>query len=159
MNSALPSQMDLMEWASLTSSTTTWLIRTSSTSSPTPPQPRPFTPRDRTTITEETEARSAMIHILIRTVPHSFEECNREESKVRLLPFFMCAALPRRARAPTVWSPTRRLSTSCSSRWLWATLSPQLRRDHCPTGSGQPVLKLRTSAQSSSRCTIAPNYL
>lgn len=144
-----------MEWASLTSLTMTWLIQTSLTSFPTHPQPHPFTLRGRTTIMEEMEARSAVIIFIF---PQYLKKCNQVKM-MRLSCLLTCCALPHRARVPTVWNPMRRLLTSCSSRWRWATLSPQLRRDHCPTGSGQPVLKLRTSAQSSSRCTIAQNYL
>lgn len=147
--------MDLMEWASLTSLTMTWLIKTSSTSFPTPPQPRRFTLPDRTTITEEMEARSAIIIFFLSDLT-CFQVNLKNMCLCRL---FKCSVLPDRARVQIVWSPTRKLWTSCSSQWLWATLSPQPRRDHCPTGSGQPVLRPRTSAQSSWRCTVIQRNL
>lgn len=56
-----------------------------------------------------------------------------------------------RAKVQTAWSPMRRLWTSYSSQWLWATLCPQPRPDHCLTGSGLPALRPRTSVHSSSR--------
>lgn len=62
-------QTDLMPWASSTSLTTTWWIQTSSTSSPTRPPPRPFTLPDRTTITEETGARSARLCLFPQQPP------------------------------------------------------------------------------------------
>lgn len=68
MNSAVCSQMDLMEWSSLTSLTMKWLIQTSSTSFPTPPQLHLFILPDRTTITEEMEARSAFIIFFLSSV-------------------------------------------------------------------------------------------
>lgn len=64
-----------------------------------------------------------------------------------------------RVRVQTGWSPTRRLWTSCSSRWPWATSSPPPRLDRCPTGSGRPALKLRTSARSSSRYTSTKTFI
>lgn len=56
-----------------------------------------------------------------------------------------------RAKVQTAWSPMRRLWTSYSSQWHWATLCPQPRPDHCLTGSGLPALRPRTSVHSSSR--------
>jgi len=54
-------QMDRMEWASLTCLTTTWWIQTSSTSCPTPPQPRLSTRLAPTSTREGMEARSVAL--------------------------------------------------------------------------------------------------
>lgn len=60
--------------------------------------------------------------------------------------------LPRcRVRAQTVWSLMKRFPISCSSPWPSDTLSPRPKPAHFPTGSGQPVRRLRTSVRSSSR--------
>lgn len=56
-----------------------------------------------------------------------------------------------RAKARIVWNHMKKSPTSFSSHLPSATSSPQLKLDHCPTGSGLPVLKLKTNVLSSSR--------
>lgn len=140
-------QMGLMEWASLTCLTMTWWILTSSTSCPTPLPPPLFTLLAPTTTRGETEARWDFSFHSIQ-ISSSSHHCWPQKQD---LCFNVSRCLCHRARVQIAWSHMRRPWTSCSSRWLSATLSPQPRLDHCLTGSGQPALKLRTSAHSSSR--------